>query len=115
MRKAEKFWVDHEAVLEFSISEFGSYDANSLAFSAKHLTLERIAQEVEKEHPEVADKLRSWDVTSRANDPRLNLLPLDVDLTEFEEKDRAELIQEVFEYVKGGWGTCLNAQAVEGR
>ena len=50
--------VDYESIFEFSQSEFGNYDVNSLILLTMHLTLEKIVQEVENEKPEIAQELR---------------------------------------------------------
>jgi len=41
------FGIDYEDAFKYIVSEFGSFDVNSLVSSAMHLILERIVQEVE--------------------------------------------------------------------
>jgi len=79
----------------------GAIEFNDIIYSAMRLTLDKIADEIENVEPEIAEKLRDWEVLTNYMDSWFNIEPLDnLGLKDVDQKTKEQIIKEVVEYVK---------------
>jgi len=99
---AEKFGIKVDDVIDdASQITGGAVEFNDIIYSAMRLVLEKIADEIENVEPEIAEKLRDWEISVNYMDSWFNIEPLDgIGLKDADKKTKEQIIKEVVEYVK---------------
>ena len=104
LRIAKKFGIDIYYILDYAEETFGENGErpkyNEVMYCAMRAILEAIADIIEEEDPDIAEKLRDWDVYTNYTDSWFNLDSLDRDPGEIEKLSIQEIAKAVKKEVK---------------